>query len=122
MSTTVVYQDAHWVLKRYAVMSRQAILAAILAFSCVSIALAENQPTMQKDAGLTTLITETPEAGFALAVKLSQKAVGTVQKDVEIRKTLRPAYANDPNSLIAVSHVVATHFQTIAAANEYWRK
>ena len=49
-------------------------------------------------------------------------AVATVQKDANIRKALRPAYAHDPNSLIAVSHVVATHFQTIAAANNYWRK
>ena len=31
-------------------------------------------------------------------------------------------YAHDPNSLIAVSHVVATHSQTIVAANDYWRK
>lgn len=38
------------------------------------------------------------------------------------RKALRPAYAHDPNSLTAVSHVVATHFPTIAAANDYWRE
>ncbi|KAA0912011.1 peroxidase [Pusillimonas sp. ANT_WB101] len=76
---------------------------------------------MQK-AGLATLITETPEAGFALAVKLSQKGVATTQTDPAVRKALRPSYAHDANSLIAVSHVVATHFQTIAAANEYWRK
>ncbi|MBS9403441.1 hypothetical protein KG088_07355 [Halomonas sp. TRM85114] len=23
--------------------------------------------------------------------------------------------------MIAVSHVIATHFQTVAAANDYWR-
>ena len=73
------------------------------------------------EAGLTTLITDTPEEGFALAIKLSQKAVATTQTDADVRKALRPAYAHDPNSLIAVSHVVATHFQTVAAANNYWR-
>lgn len=70
---------------------------------------------------ITSLITQTPEEGFALAIKLSQKAVATTQKDAEVRKQLRPAYAHDPNSLIAVSHVVAVHFQTIAAANNYWQ-
>lgn len=73
-------------------------------------------------AGLTSLITATPEEGFALAIKLSQKGVTTTQKNADVRKQLRPAYAHDPNSLIAVSHVIATHFQTIAAANNYWRK
>ena|SRR5690625_1154496 len=76
---------------------------------------------MKSSSGLSTLITASPEEGFALAVKLSQKAVATTQTDAEVRKRLRPAYAHDPNSLIAVSHVVATHFQTIAAANDYWR-
>ena len=98
------------------------LLAAAIALACTGIASAQYKPEMKKSAGLTSLITETPEAGFALAVKLSQKAVGAVQPDVEMRKALRPAYAHDPNSLIAVSHVVATHFQTIAAANDYWRK
>ncbi len=73
-------------------------------------------------AGLTSLITATPEEGFALAVKLSQKGVATTQKDPDVRKQLRPNYSHDPNSLIAVSHVIATHFQTVAAANDYWRK
>jgi hypothetical protein len=35
--------------------------------------------------------------------------------------TLREAYARDPNSLIAASQVVAINFQTVAAANNYWR-
>lgn len=70
---------------------------------------------------IDSLITANPEEGFALAVKLSQKAVATTQTDAEVRKQLRPAYAHNPDSLIAVSQVVATHFQTIAAANNYWR-
>lgn len=96
-------------------------LAASLLLGGISGASAEDKPA-PKPAGLTSLIVDTPEDGFTLAIKLSQKAVGATQKDVEVRKSLRPIYANDPNSLIAVSHVVATHFQTISAANNYWRK
>jgi len=73
-------------------------------------------------AGLTSLLTATPEEGFALAVKLSQKGAATTQKDPDVRKPLRPNYSHDPNSLIAVSHVIATRFQTVAAANDYRRK
>jgi len=31
-------------------------------------------------------------------------------------------YSVDPNSLTAASQVVAIEFQTIAAANNYWRQ
>lgn len=68
-----------------------------------------------------SLITDTPEAGFALAIKLSRLAVKATQPDMAVLKSLRPDYANDANSLISASEVVAIHFQTIAAANEYWR-
>ncbi|WP_262176815.1 hexameric tyrosine-coordinated heme protein [Saccharococcus sp. Marseille-Q5394] len=70
---------------------------------------------------LQTLLTQTPEEGFALAVKLAQKGVGVTQPSEEIRKLLRPVYSKDADSLIAVSQVIAIHFQTIAAANNYWR-
>ncbi len=43
------------------------------------------------------------------------------QPDAEIRNDLRGVYGTDANALIAVSAVVATHYQTIAAANNYWR-
>lgn len=115
---TTTSQRFKWASNRFLVTS---LFAATIAIGCIGIATAQDQPEM-KSAGLTTLVTETPEVGFALAVKLSQKAVATTQTDPAIRKALRPAYAHDPNSLIAVSHVVATHFQTIAAANNYWRK
>lgn len=97
---------------------RYRVLAVVLV---IGLSLAGGGTLYAQDGGLESLITETPEEGFALAVKLSQKAVGTTQKDAEVRKQLRPAYAHDPNSLIAVSQVVAINFQTIAAANEYWR-
>jgi hypothetical protein len=44
-----------------------------------------------------------------------------MQPDAEARKEGRPQYASDPNALIAASHVVATGFATIAAANGCWR-
>lgn len=67
------------------------------------------------------LITPNPEAGFQLAIKLSRLAVKATQPDAAVREKLRPVYAEDANALIASSAVVATHFQTIAAANNYWR-
>ena len=70
---------------------------------------------------LPTLITKTPEEGYELAVKLSRIAVKLTQPDAEMREKLRPAYAENADSLIAVSDVVAHHFATVAAANNYWR-
>lgn len=73
------------------------------------------------DSWLPTLITKTPEEGFHLAVKLSRMGVKTTQPDVEVLHRLRPEYAEDANALTAASHVVAVNFQTVAAANNYWR-
>ena len=70
---------------------------------------------------LPTIITENAEQGFELAVKLSRLAVKMTQPDDQIRARLRPAYDEDADALIAASLVVATNFQTIAAANYYWR-
>ncbi|MDJ0788291.1 MAG: hexameric tyrosine-coordinated heme protein [Myxococcota bacterium] len=69
-----------------------------------------------------TLITPDPEAGFALAIQLSRLGVKSAQPDVDVLKRLRPAYAENADSLIAASQVVAIHFQTIAAANRWWRR
>lgn len=70
---------------------------------------------------LQTLITETPQQGFELAVTLSRRGVKTTQPDMNMLKELRPVYANDADSLTAASHVIAVNFQTVAAANNYWR-
>lgn len=94
------------------------VMAILLAFSLTNIALAQDKA---KSAELS-LITATPEEGFTLAIKLSQKGVSSVQKDAEVRKKLRPDYADDADDLIAVSQVIAINFQTVAAANNYWRK
>lgn len=73
------------------------------------------------DQWLTSLITDTPQEGFELAVTLSRRGVKTTQPDVEVLKRLRPVYAEDADSLTAASQVVALNFQTVAAANNYWR-
>ena len=70
---------------------------------------------------LPTLKTATPQAGYDLAVKLSRMAVKMAQPDAQTRENLRAIYENDAHALIQVSAVVAAHFQTIAAANNYWR-
>jgi len=70
---------------------------------------------------LPTLITETPEQGFEIALKLSRIAVKKTQPDDAIRSRLRADYENNADSLTMASHVVATNFQTVAAANNYWR-
>lgn len=68
-----------------------------------------------------SLLTETPEEGFALAITLSRRGVTETQPNTEVLHALRPGYAHDAEALIAVSHVIAVHFQTVAAANNYWR-
>jgi len=88
-----------------------------------SIASADSHGEQEEpDSWLPSLITETPQEGFALAVTLSQKGVATTQPDAEVRRAKRAEYDDDPDSLIAASQVIATHFQTVAAANDYWRE
>ena len=73
------------------------------------------------DSWLPSLIVETPEKGFDLAIKLSRVGVKKTQPSDEVRARLREIYENDADALIASSQVVAINFQTIAAANDYWR-
>ncbi|MBO3698245.1 hexameric tyrosine-coordinated heme protein [Roseivirga sp. E12] len=74
------------------------------------------------DIWLPSLQTETPQEGYELAITLSRKGVRATQPDVEVLKKLRPEYANSADGLTAASHVIAVNFQTVAAANNYWRK
>ncbi len=69
-----------------------------------------------------TLITETPEQGRELAIMLARKTVAAIQTDAETRNELRPGYATNADSLTMATHVVATEFATVAAANDYWRR
>lgn len=68
-----------------------------------------------------TLITETAEAGRALAIDIARHTIHNIQPDMDVLGGGRPSYATTPESLIAASQVVALEFQTIAAANNYWR-
>lgn len=70
---------------------------------------------------LTSLQTEDAQAGFELAIKLSRMGVKYTQPSDEVRSKLRPDYAENADSLTAASQVVATNFQTVAAANNYWK-
>ncbi len=70
---------------------------------------------------LPTLKTATPQEGYELAVKMARVAIKMTQPDAEVRNKLRPVYAENADALIASSQVVATHFATVAAANDYRR-
>lgn len=69
-----------------------------------------------------SLITETPEEGRMLAIKMSRLVIKATQPDATVRERLRGVYAEDPAMLIAIGQTVATEFATIAAANRYWVK
>ncbi|MGB4948010.1 MAG: hexameric tyrosine-coordinated heme protein [Candidatus Competibacter denitrificans] len=73
------------------------------------------------DTWLPSLITSTPQEGFDLAITLSRRGVKYTQPDVEVLKKLRPDYANSAEGLTWASQVIAINFQTVAAANNYWR-
>jgi Hexameric tyrosine-coordinated heme protein (HTHP) len=70
---------------------------------------------------LTSLLTATPQEGFELAIKLSQMGVIYTQPSEDVRKKLRPSYSENADTLTAASQVIATNFQTVAAANNYWK-
>lgn len=67
-----------------------------------------------------SLITETPEDGRQLAIKMARLVIKATQPDEAVRNRLRDVYANDAAMLISIGQVVATEFATIAAANKYW--
>ncbi|MBU2581993.1 MAG: hexameric tyrosine-coordinated heme protein [Alphaproteobacteria bacterium] len=73
------------------------------------------------DNRLPSLIIPMPTEGYDLAVKPARIAVRKTQSEAVVRSRLRKEYEADADALIAVSQVVATHFATIAAANDYWR-
>lgn len=70
---------------------------------------------------LRSLKTNTPQEGFELAILLAQKGIEYTQPSEAIRKKIRPKYSKNPNNLIAASEVIAIHYQTVAAANDYWK-
>ena len=73
------------------------------------------------DAWLPSLITATPQEGFELAITLSRRGVKYTQPDMEQLMKLRPDYSGSAEALTAASQVIAINFQTVSAANNYWR-
>ncbi len=107
-------------------MKSTSIVFFIVLFQCMACTavFANSNKSMTetvKQAPALCLITETPEQGFQLAIFLARKAVKATQPNKEILFQLREVYSKNADSLIAASQVVAIHFQTIAAANNYWR-
>ena len=74
------------------------------------------------DQWLSNLITENAQEGYELAIKLSRMGIKYTQPSEDVRNKLRPVYAENAENLIASSQVIAIHFQTVSAANNYWRK
>lgn len=74
-----------------------------------------------KEIWLESLITATPQEGRELAIKMARKSIAAIQTDAETRKKMRADYANDTAQLIASANVIAIEYQTVAAANNYWK-
>jgi Hexameric tyrosine-coordinated heme protein (HTHP) len=75
---------------------------------------------MPDEIWLPTLNTNTPQEGFELAVKLSRLALMVAQSyDDDSQRT--PIQQDRAFQLIGAAHVIALNFQTIAAANDWWR-
>lgn len=70
---------------------------------------------------LSTLTTTTPQEGYELAIKMSRMGVKYTQQSAEVRDRLRADYAESADGLTAAAQVIALNFQTVAAANNYWR-
>ncbi|MEO9210131.1 MAG: hexameric tyrosine-coordinated heme protein [Ginsengibacter sp.] len=73
------------------------------------------------DTWLPSLITANAQEGYELAITLSRRGVKYTQPDTEMLHKLRPDYASNADSLTAASQVIAINFQTVAAANDYWK-
>jgi hypothetical protein len=68
-----------------------------------------------------SLITPNAAAGRELALMMARKTIAAIQPNAETRDGLRHAYADNTPGLISAGLTVAHEFQTIAAANHYWR-
>jgi hypothetical protein len=70
---------------------------------------------------LPSLKTATPQEGYELAILLARKGIGYTQPSEEVRQKIRAEYEKDADILTRASQVIAIHYQTIAAANDYWK-
>ena len=91
----------------------------------VLVALAMLMPMViqaeeKADVWLPSLITDSPQEGFELAIKLSRMGVKSTQSSKEVLFRERAKYSQNGEALMHASEVIAVHFQTVAAANDYW--
>jgi hypothetical protein len=101
-------------------MLRKTLLAVpLLATALAAGAVAGDEPELS---WLPSLVTDTPGAGLATGIVMARRGVTTNPAGQVGPARARPAHANDPDSLIEASGVVAAFFGTIAAANDYWRE
>ncbi|MCL7943529.1 hexameric tyrosine-coordinated heme protein [Marinobacter sp. ATCH36] len=102
-----------------AVKNKMLIILAVLAIALPMSVLAEEGDKSEN--WLPSLQTETPQEGFELAIKLSRMGVKSTQSSKEVLFREREKYSQDGEALIHASEVIAVHFQTVAAANDYWK-
>lgn len=86
-----------------------------------NITKSETANNAAQDVWLESLITATPQEGRELAITMARKTIGAIQSDPEVKKRVRDQYADNAQFLILSAQVVATEFQTVAEANNYWR-
>ena len=77
--------------------------------------------SMFKDV-VPSMMTNSAAEGRELAILIARKTVASIQPDAKIREELRSSYDSDPELLMKASHIVAIEFQTIAAANNFWKQ
>lgn len=97
---------------------RQLLLISLFSAFLITLPL---QAQNKAEPWLPSLITETPQEGFELAIKLARKGVTSTQPNKEVLFRERDKYSNNAEDLMIASQVIALHYQTIATANNYWR-
>jgi Hexameric tyrosine-coordinated heme protein (HTHP) len=88
---------------------------------CKKAFVGRGPAAMLDEIWLPTLNTNTPQEGFELAVKLSRLAVMVAQSCDDDSQRTGPVQPDDASQLIGAAQVIALNFQTIAAANDWWR-
>ena len=68
---------------------------------------------------LCSLITNTPQEWYELAIELSRRGVKYTRPDIEVLNKFKSESEGSTDSITAASQVIATNFQTVAAANNY---
>lgn len=102
-------------------MTIKSTVAMGIAVLALGMSLSLQAQDKAPETWLPSLVTETPQQGFELAIKLSRMGVKSTQPNKEVLFREREKYAQDGEALMHASEVVAIHFQTVAAANNYWK-